>query len=75
MSLAQIIPKKLIAVESNWQKELASAFTEPGALLSFLGFDPKKYIKHIEARKLFPMRVRKRQFSRPFIDASFSITR
>jgi EF-P beta-lysylation protein EpmB len=57
MSLAQIIPKKLIAVESNWQKELASAFTEPGALLSFLGFDPKKYIKHIEARKLFPMRV------------------
>lgn len=57
MSLPRIIPKKLIAVESNWQKELASAFTDPEQLLKYLQFEPQKYADDIRARKLFPMRV------------------
>ena len=52
-----MIPKKLTAVESHWQKELASAFTQPEKLLEYLELDPRAFEHHIKARKLFPMRV------------------
>lgn len=63
ISLAQIIPKNIIAVEPNWQKELAKAFNDPNELLSYLQLDPADYVEHAKARKLFPMRVPK-----PFAD-------
>ncbi len=53
----QIIQKKLLEVESDWQKELAESFTTPESLLSYLGFSPEEYQAHFKARKLFPMRV------------------
>ena len=55
--MEQIIPKKPISVESNWQKELAKSFTDPTKLLDFLDLDSKNYRQHIKARRLFPMRV------------------
>jgi EF-P beta-lysylation protein EpmB len=55
--LTQIIPKKLIAVENNWQKVLSSAFTDPLALLKHLALDPAMFTDDIAARRLFPMRV------------------
>jgi EF-P beta-lysylation protein EpmB len=55
--LLQIIPKKAIAVESYWQKELASAFSDPAKLLTFLGFNPQDFAPDIAARRLFAMRV------------------
>ena len=55
--MEQIIPKKPISVEHNWQKELASSFTDPAKLLQHLGLDQEKYAQHIKARRLFPMRV------------------
>jgi EF-P beta-lysylation protein EpmB len=53
----QIIPKKPISVELNWQKELANSFTDPSKLVEFLGLDAQKYAQHVKARQLFPMRV------------------
>ncbi|WP_395344944.1 EF-P beta-lysylation protein EpmB [Ningiella sp. W23] len=58
-----MIPKKNIAVEINWQKELARAFTQPESLLEYLGLDPQHYAQHFASRKLFSMRV-----PRPFAD-------
>lgn len=55
--MEQIIPKKAISVEHNWQKELSRSFTDPSKLLSHLHLDEKKYVQHIKARRLFPMRV------------------
>ncbi|QHJ11907.1 L-lysine 2,3-aminomutase [Paraglaciecola mesophila] len=55
--MTQIIPKKLIAVENNWQKVLSSAFTDPLALLKYLALDPAEFTDDIAARRLFPMRV------------------
>ena len=55
--MEQIIPKKAISVEHNWQKELAGSFTDPAKLLQHLGLDEEKYAQHIKARRLFPMRV------------------
>ncbi|GFD88537.1 EF-P beta-lysylation protein EpmB [Tenacibaculum sp. KUL152] len=55
--MEQIIPKKPISVEHNWQKELACSFTDPAKLLEHLGLDEGKYAQHIKARRLFPMRV------------------
>lgn len=55
--MSQIIPKKPVAVENNWQKELANAFSDPIELLKYLKFDPDNFKSHIAARKLFPMRV------------------
>jgi L-lysine 2,3-aminomutase len=55
--LSQIIPKKPFAVENNWQKELASAFSDPLDLLTYLDFEPDEFRQHIAARRLFPMRV------------------
>lgn len=57
ISLTQIIPKKITAVEPNWQKDLAMAFSEPEALLKFVGLAPENYAEHVKARRLFPMRV------------------
>jgi len=53
----QIIPKKAISVERNWQKELANSFTSPEKLLSFLDLDTRDYEQDSKARRLFPMRV------------------
>ncbi len=55
--MVSIIPKNIIAVENNWQKEIASAFSDPEELLDFLAIDKKLFTEHIEARRLFPMRV------------------
>ena len=55
--MSQIIPKKIIAVEHNWQKELAMAFSDPVALLSYLQLDPSEFAEDIQARALFPLRV------------------
>jgi EF-P beta-lysylation protein EpmB len=55
--VAQIIQKNSITVEQNWQKELASGFTDPFSLLSYLDLDPSDFGSHAEARRLFPMRV------------------
>ncbi len=55
--MEQIIPKKPISVEHNWQKELALSFTDPAKLLQHLGLDEENYAQHIKARRLFPMRV------------------
>lgn len=38
----QIIPKKMPAVETDWQKELANSFTDIFSLLEFLDIDPAK---------------------------------
>lgn len=51
------IHKNLLAVEPNWQKELAKSFTDPEALLRFLALPVEHYSQHIKARRLFPMRV------------------
>ena len=55
--MEQIIPKKPISVEHNWQKELACSFTDPVKLLRYLGLEEEKFTQHIKARRLFPMRV------------------
>ncbi|MDC0602584.1 EF-P beta-lysylation protein EpmB [Aliiglaciecola sp.] len=55
--MALIIPKKVIAVESNWQKELAQCYTDPKKLLNFLQISAADHDKDGQARKLFPMRV------------------
>ena len=57
--MAQIIPKNVIAVEPNWQKELSQAFTVPEKLLEFVNLDPALFSQHSKARKLFAMRVPK----------------
>ena len=46
----------------SWQKELANVVTDPKKLLEMLNIEPKKYLLHFKARKLFPVRV-----PRPFI--------
>jgi EF-P beta-lysylation protein EpmB len=61
--VTQIIPKKPIAVESKWQKELANSFTTLESLLNYLQIPVEKAVEHNPARKLFPMRV-----PRPFAD-------
>ncbi|GAA0854166.1 EF-P beta-lysylation protein EpmB [Aliiglaciecola litoralis] len=55
--MALIIPKKLITVESNWQKELAQCFKDPQKLLDFVELSGDEYQKHAQARRLFPMQV------------------
>ena len=55
--MAQIIQKKHITVEQNWQKELASGFTDPFSLLRYLDLDTADFDSDAEARRLFPMRV------------------
>jgi EF-P beta-lysylation protein EpmB len=55
--LPQIIPKKLMTVESNWQKELAMSFSDPVLLLKYLELPLEKFTDDIKARQLFPMRV------------------
>ena len=57
--MAQIIPKNVIAVEPNWQKELSQAFTVPEKLLEFIDLNPALFAQHSKARKLFAMRVPK----------------
>jgi len=55
--LLQIIPKKLMTVESNWQKELAMSFSDPVLLLKYLELPLENFTDDIKARQLFPMRV------------------
>lgn len=52
-----IIPKKIIAVEHNWQKELAMAFSDPFELLSYLQLPLEDFTEDIKARALFALRV------------------
>ncbi len=44
-------------LQTNWQKELSSAITEPEKLLNMLGLDIKNFSEDIAARRLFAMRV------------------
>jgi EF-P beta-lysylation protein EpmB len=55
--LSRIIPKKRVTVESNWQKELAMAFSDPVSLLKYLNLPEENFVEDIKARQLFPMRV------------------
>ena len=55
--MAQIIPKNRLSVETNWQKDLAMAFTRPEDLLNYLDLDAEHLGHHGTARRLFPMRV------------------
>ena len=55
--MLQIIPKKLMTVESNWQKELAMSFSDPVLLLKYLELPLEDFTDDIKARQLFPMRV------------------
>ncbi|WP_299073654.1 EF-P beta-lysylation protein EpmB [uncultured Paraglaciecola sp.] len=55
--MSQIIPKKLLSVESNWQKELAMCFSDPVSLLKYLQLPAENFVEDIKARQLFPMRV------------------
>jgi EF-P beta-lysylation protein EpmB len=55
--LLQIIPKKLMTVENNWQKELAMSFSDPVSLLKYLELPLESFTDDIKARQLFPMRV------------------
>jgi EF-P beta-lysylation protein EpmB len=55
--LLAIIPKKIIAVEHNWQKEIAMAFSDPIALLDYLQIPAESFEQDIKARSLFPLRV------------------
>lgn len=55
--MAQIIPKNRLTVEHNWQKELASSFTDPVKLLEYLQLDTASLAHHGAARRLFSMRV------------------
>jgi EF-P beta-lysylation protein EpmB len=57
MFVKRIIPKNSIAVESNWQKELANCFTTLESLLEYLNLAPEIAIKNSPARKLFSMKV------------------
>lgn len=55
--MSQIIPKKLLAVENNWQKEIAMSFSDPISLLNYLELPLENFVDDIKARQLFPMRV------------------
>ncbi|MGY5451922.1 EF-P beta-lysylation protein EpmB [Agarivorans sp. MS3-6] len=55
--MVRIIPRNGLAVQGNWQKELANAITNPKDLLKRLQLAPENHQQDIEARKLFPMRV------------------
>lgn len=55
--MSQIIPKKLLAVENNWQKEIAMSFSNPVSLLEYLELPLENFEDDIKARQLFPMRV------------------
>ncbi|WP_158965850.1 EF-P beta-lysylation protein EpmB [Paraglaciecola sp. L3A3] len=55
--MSQIIPKKRLTVETYWQKELTTSFSDPESLLKYLELPAEDYAEDIKARKLFPMRV------------------
>lgn len=44
-------------VHSSWQKDLRNVVTDPKKLLEMLNIDPRDYLQHFKARKLFPVRV------------------
>ena len=44
-------------LQTNWQKELANAVSDPKTLLKLLEIDSKNLSEDIAARKLFAMRV------------------
>lgn len=47
----------MLAVENNWQKELAMSFSDPVSLLKYLELPLENFAEDIKARQLFPMRV------------------
>jgi EF-P beta-lysylation protein EpmB len=62
LEIPQIITHIDDEMHISWQKELANVVTDPKKLLEMLNIEPKKYLLHFKARKLFPVRV-----PRPFI--------
>jgi len=60
--MPQMITRNGDSVQTDWQKELAQAFTDPAQLLQSLGLDEQHWQGGFAARKLFPMRV-----PRPFV--------
>ncbi|REL31637.1 EF-P beta-lysylation protein EpmB [Thalassotalea euphylliae] len=60
--MPQIITQIQPDLHTSWQKELADVVTDPRELLELLAIDPEQYLEHLNARKLFPVRV-----PRPFI--------
>jgi len=63
LELPQIITQIDDNLHTSWQKELANVVTDPKMLLERLNLTPNAYLKHFNARQLFPVRVPK-----PFID-------
>ncbi|SHH96815.1 EF-P beta-lysylation protein EpmB [Ferrimonas marina] len=50
-------PAPLHRPQASWQQDLASAFSDPVALLTHLRIDPAQFGEGLAARRLFPMRV------------------
>jgi len=55
--MPQMITRKVDSVQTDWQKELAQAITDPQQLLHSVGLDAQHWQGGFAARKLFPMRV------------------
>lgn len=60
--MPQIITQISQQLHTSWQKELANVITDPKELLTNVGIQPQRYLKHFSARKLFPVRA-----PRPFV--------
>ena len=63
LEIPQIITHIDDEMHISWQKELANVVTDPKKLLEMLNIEPKEYVQHFKARKLFPVRV-----PRPFLN-------
>ena len=63
LEIPQIITHIDDEMHISWQKELANVVTDPKKLLEMLSIEPKEYVQHFKARKLFPVRV-----PRPFLN-------
>jgi EF-P beta-lysylation protein EpmB len=49
--------ESLTSMPPTWQAEMAESFTDPLALLRFLGLNPDAYREGLDAERLFPFRV------------------
>jgi len=55
--ITQIDKDLHLCEKKKWQKDLQEVITEPEELLSLVNINPKQYLQHFKARKLFPVRV------------------
>lgn len=55
--ITQIDTDLHLCEQKSWQKDLQEVITEPEKLLSLVNINPKQYLQHFKARKLFPVRV------------------